>query len=155
VTATFNLAGHPLEREPRSREGHELDRAMLGRIAGAAATGFSLYELPPGQRAWAYHYELNREEWLIVVRGEVVVRTPEGDVPLREGDVTCFPVGASGAHQLRNDSQEPARFAMPSSRPGDVYVAIRPDSNTAFIAGPHFRQIVPLDRDLDYWEGEP
>jgi uncharacterized cupin superfamily protein len=155
VSTSFNLAAHPLERETRARKGHELDRAMLGQDAGAQATGFSLYALPPGQKAWAYHYELNREEWLIVVSGQVVVRTPEGDVPMREGDVTCFPIGPAGAHQMRNDSAEPARFAMPASWPGHLYVAIRPDSNTAFIAGPHFRQIVPLDHDLDYWEREP
>ncbi len=69
--------------------------------------------------------------------------------------MTCFPIGAAGAHQVRNDSEAAARFAMPSSWPGDVYVAVRPDSNTAFIAGPHFRRIVPLDHDLDYWEREP
>jgi len=33
----------------------------------------SAYELPPGEAAWAYHYELQREEWLLVVSGEVVV----------------------------------------------------------------------------------
>lgn len=151
----FNLLAHPVAEEPRAREGHRLLRAMLGREAGAEATGFSLYELPPGEKAWAYHYELNREEWLIVVDGELVVRTPDGDVTLRAGDTTCFPVGAEGAHQVRNDSGAAARFVMPSSWAGDLYVAVRPDSNTAFIVGPGFRRIVPLDDDLEYWDREP
>jgi hypothetical protein len=69
--------------------------------------------------------------------------------------VTCFPIGAEGAHQVRNDASAPARFAMPSSWAGDGYVAVRPDSNTALIAGPGFRRIVPLDDDLGYWEREP
>ena len=67
----------------------------------------------------------------------------------------CFPPGAEGAHQVRNESKVVARFAMPSSWAGEGYVAIRPDSNTALIVGPGFRQIVPLDESLEYWDGEP
>jgi hypothetical protein len=55
---------------------------------------------------------------------------------------------------MRNESQAAARFAMPSSR-SEVYVAIRPDSNTAYVEGPGFFQIVPLDESLDYWDREP
>ena len=141
--------------DARVRDGHRFRRTMLGQAAGAAVTGFSVYELPPGERVWAYHYELNREEWLIVVDGEVIVRTPAGDRPLRAGDVVCFAPGEAGAHQVRNESEAVARFAMPSSWAGDGYVAIRPDSNTALIVGPGFRRIVPLDEELDYWAREP
>lgn len=151
----LNLRTLPLDEEPRARDGHRFRRAMLGQLVGAKLSGFGVYELPPGQTAWAYHYELNREEWLIVVSGEVVVRTPGGEQTLRAGEVVCFPIGPEGAHQMRNDSAEPARVAMPSSWPGDCYVAIRPDSNTALIVGPGFRRIVPLDDDFDYWEREP
>jgi uncharacterized cupin superfamily protein len=154
VTEIFNLLDCDVAEDPRARDGHRFLRAMLGQAAGAKLTGFSIYELPPGQAAWTYHYELNREEWLIVVDGEVVVRTPSGDSSLRAGDVVCFVVGETGAHQVRNESAAPARFAMPSSW-AESYVAIRPDSNTALIVGPGFRQIVPLDDDLAYWEREP
>lgn len=153
----FKLRGGPLERDdPRAeREGHRMSRAMLGRLAGAARTGFSVYELQPGEAGWAYHYELNREEWLLVIVGELVLRTPRGEERLTAGDVRCFPVGPDGAHAVRNESREPARFAMPSSYPAYAYVAVRPDSNTAFIVGPGLRQIVPLDESLDYWDREP
>ena len=151
----FNLLDCDLAENAHAREGHRFLRAMLGQAAGAEHTGLSVYELPSGESAWAYHYELNREEWLIVVSGEVVVRTPAGEETLRAGDVTCFPIGSVGAHQVRNDSTSAARFAMPSSWAGDGYVAVRPDSNTALIVGPGFRRIVPLDEDLGYWEREP
>jgi uncharacterized cupin superfamily protein len=150
-----NLRSCEVAAEPRARDGHRFLRSMLGQRVGAALTGFSVYELPPGEKAWAYHYELNREEWLIVVEGEVVVRTPVGESTLRPGDVVCFPVGEEGAHQVRNDAAAPARFVMPSSWAGDGYVAIRPDSNTALVVGPGFRRIVPLDDDLGYWDREP
>lgn len=155
MTEITNLRDLQLPEDAGGRVGHRMSRSSLGRALGAQLTGLSLYELPPGQAAWAYHYELNREEWVIVVDGEVVVRTPAGDRVLRAGDVLCFPTGEAGAHQMRNVSNAPARFAMPSSWSGDGYVAIRPDSNTALIVGPDFRRIVPLDQDLGYWDREP
>lgn len=155
ATRIVNLREVELPEGPLAREGHRFLRAMLGQELGAKLTGFSVYELPAGEAAWAYHYELNREEWLIVVEGEVVVRTPTGDRVLRAGAVACFPPGPEGAHQVRNDSGAVARFAMPSSWAGDGYVAVRPDSNTALIVGPGFRRIVPLDEDLGYWDREP
>jgi uncharacterized cupin superfamily protein len=155
VTEVFNLLDCDVAEDARVRDGHRFRRAMIGQAVGATLTGLSVYELPPGERAWAYHYELNREEWLIVVAGEVVVRTPGGDRTMGAGDVACFPSGEAGAHQVRNDSDRPARFAMPSSWAASGYVAIRPDSNTALIVGPDFRRIVPLDEDLGYWEREP
>ena len=155
MTEVFNLRDCDVAEDPRVRDGNRFLRAMLGQAVGAQLTGLSIYELPPGEAAWTYHYELNREEWVIVVAGEVVVRTPQGDRSLRAGDVVAFPVGEEGAHQVRNDSDAVARFAMPSSSAGDGYVAVRPDSNTALIVGPGFRQIVPLDESLEYWDREP
>lgn len=128
---------------------------MIGRDVGAKLTGASLYELPPGEKGSPYHYELHREEWVLVVSGEVTLRTADGERILRPGDTVCFPVGEEGVHTMRNDSAEPARFLMPSSRPEDGYVAIRPESNTAVIVGPNFSTIVSLDITRDFWEGEP
>jgi uncharacterized cupin superfamily protein len=155
MTEIFNLLTGAVAEDTRVRDGNRFLRTMIGQAVGAKLTGLSLYELPPGEAAWTYHYELNREEWVIVVEGEVVVRTPNGDRQLRAGDIVCFPPGEEGAHQVRNDSDAVARFAMPSSWAGEGYVAIRPDSNTALIVGPGFRRIVPLDEDLEYWDREP
>jgi uncharacterized cupin superfamily protein len=151
----FNLLDCEVAEDPRVRDGNRFLRAMLGQAVGAKLTGLSIYELPPGEAAWTYHYELHREEWVIVVLGEVVVRTPKGDRTLRAGDIVNFPTGEEGAHQVRNESDTVARFAMPSSWAGEGYVAVRPDSNTALIVGPDFRRIVPLDEDLGYWDREP
>ncbi len=156
MTRVFNLRDDELGEDARaSRDGHRFRRTQLTLVHDSKLTGLSVYELPPGEAAWAYHYELNREEWLIVVSGEVVVRSPAGDRTLRTGDVACFPTGESGAHAVRNGSTSSARFAMPSSFAPQGYVAIRPDSNTALIVGPGFRRIVPLDEEREYWEGEP
>lgn len=155
MTRILNLLDASLSEVPHARDGHRFGRAQLTLVFDSKLTGLSVYELPPGEASWAYHYELQREEWLIVVAGEVTVRTPAGERTLRTGDVVCFPPGEPGAHAVRNASSQPARFAMPSSYAPHGYVAIRPDSNTALIVGPGFRRIVPLDEEREYWEGEP
>jgi uncharacterized cupin superfamily protein len=92
---------------------------------------------------------------LIVVSGEVTLRSPEGERVLTAGDTVCFPIGERGLHSMRNDSDEPARYLMPSSRPRHGYVAVRPESNTAVIVGPGFSSVVSLEPARDFWEGEP
>ncbi len=150
----FNLLS--LELPKREDGGHSFRTRFLAEPLGAQRTGFAVYELAPGEKAWPYHYELSEEEWLFVIDGELVLRTPDGESTLKSGDVACFPVGPGGAHQMRNESDVPVRFAMPSAgTEGRAYVAIRPDSNTAMIEGPGFSQIVPLDATLEYWEREP
>lgn len=150
----FNLRERDVPPAEDSPAGHEFGWEMAGRSLGATLTGMGLYELPPGQRLWPYHYELSREEWLIVVEGEVTLRTPSGESVLRSGDVVCFPVGEKGAHSVRNDSSAPARFVMPSSRSEDGFVAIRPDSKTAFVVGAGFHAVLSLDGERGFWDGE-
>ena len=77
MSRIFNLRDDELAEAPRAaREGHRFRRTQLTLVHGSKLTGLSVYELSPGEAAWAYHYELNREEWLIVVSGEVVLRSP-------------------------------------------------------------------------------
>jgi uncharacterized cupin superfamily protein len=84
----------------------------MGPEAGARDTGTSLYELPPGQALCPYHYEYGEEEWLLVLAGRPSVRDPEGTEQLEPFDVVFFPMGPAGAHQIRNDTDEPARVLM-------------------------------------------
>jgi len=116
----------------------------------------TVYDLPPGEAICPYHFHWGDEEWMVVVAGTPTVRTPTGEHILQPGDVVCFPVGPEGAHQMWNDSAAPVRFMMASAgTEGRAYVAVRPDSNTVYIEGPGFFQIVPLDVSMEYWEREP
>jgi mannose-6-phosphate isomerase-like protein (cupin superfamily) len=58
----------------------------------ALPLGASLYQLDPGDRVWPYHTHHSNEEWVLVVKGQPTLRTPDGEQQLREGDVACFPV---------------------------------------------------------------
>jgi len=110
----FNLHGDEWDRV-EDREGWRSKDAWVGRRIGAELIGGSMYELEPGDRLWPYHTHHGNEEWLIVLRGEPTLRTPDGDQELKEGDVVCFRRGKEGAHQVSNRTGAPIRVLMLST----------------------------------------
>jgi uncharacterized cupin superfamily protein len=147
--------------EPELQDGDRPDGwnwryARVGQAIGARKLGASIYELPPGGRSFPYHYEYPEEEWLIVLTGEPTLRTPEGEQRLRPGDTVCFREGPDGAHQVRNDTDEPTRVMIFSTKLGSPAVAVYPDSGKVLIDMPKpdepaiFRQTDAVG----YWEGE-
>ena len=103
-----------------------------GRLDVAAALGSDalamfVYDLAPGRSSSPYHYEY-AEEWVLVVDGTLVVRTPDGEHTLERGDLVRFPAGPDGAHKLMNRSDAPARTLMFSSSRVPA-VSVYPDSD--------------------------
>ena len=147
----------PVFDEPREYEGFSCLRARLGRQLGSQKIGLSLFELPPGQAAYPYHWHVAEEELIIVVAGRPHLRTPDGWRELESGDAVAFCVGEDGAHQLVNRTEEPVRFLAFSNQQPDIIV--RPDSNTLGVAerrpeggglAYHFR----IADSIGYIEGE-
>lgn len=95
----FNILASDLD-SASAREGDVRRGAHVGEAVGAEQIGACLYELEDGQRSDHYHFHHGIEEWLLVVAGSPVVRTPDGERALREGDVLCFPPGPAGRHQV-------------------------------------------------------
>jgi uncharacterized cupin superfamily protein len=87
----------------------------LGPGAGCKDLGCSLFELDPGGQATPYHVHHGNEELLVVLDGELELRTPEGRRAVSKGAVVAFPSGGSGAHRLRNISNAPARYLLIST----------------------------------------
>ena len=85
----FNLRSleFPPEEGWEPPEGHSFRGRSLSEEVGSTLTGMGVYEIEPGNAMWPYHFELVEEEWLIVIDGEVTLRTPEGERQLRAGDV--------------------------------------------------------------------
>ena len=123
-----NLAAIACEPRPHLPDGFRRDSTRLGASLGAARTGLSVYELPPGEAIGPYHYEDPDEEWLLVVSGTPTLRHPGGEDQLKPWDVVFFPSGPTGAHLVRNDSDSPVRVAMFSSISA-VGAVIYPDSD--------------------------
>jgi len=143
-------------------DGGEPDGFLTGESAAVRALGGSeltvrLYEAPPGQAICPYHYEYT-EEWLLVVAGTPTLRDPEGEQPLRAGDLVRFPSGPDGAHQVINRGSEPARVLMWSSAATPA-VCVYPDSDkiAAFLPDEYANDEVLVQRAdarVPYWEGE-
>ncbi len=102
-------------------------RIDLARAAGSAETAMYVYDLEPGQSQCPYHYEY-AEEWLLVIDGTIVVRTPSGERMLQPGDIVCFAPGPAGAHKVMNRTDAPARTLMFSSSRVPA-VSVYPDSD--------------------------
>ena len=77
--------------------GRAWSRAGVGRRLGGALLGASLYELPPDQESWPYHFHYANEELLIVLDGRPTLRTPECERELAPGDAAIFVRGPEGA----------------------------------------------------------
>ncbi len=98
------------ERELGSARG-----SRVGAAAGARRLGCALYELDPGGQAAPYHLHHANEEMLIVLEGELELRTPAGTRTVGRGALVAFPAGPEGAHRLRNVTSERARYLLIST----------------------------------------
>ena len=73
-------------------------------------------------------------------------------------DVICFPNGPEGAHKFTNDTDEPVRVMLLSTKV-DPSLAVYPDSDKIGAwPGPEFREdhiLVRRESQVDYWDREP
>jgi uncharacterized cupin superfamily protein len=153
MTEIFNLLDGELPPGKHTWHRHRFLNRSIGTERGALLASFGCFELAPGEAGPAYHYELTREEWLLVVSGEVTLRTPEGERVLSAGDVVCFLPGAEGAHAVRNAGDAPARFAMASTKEASRAI-VYPDSDWVAVIGPGFERLLNLGDELEDWAGE-
>ena len=95
----------------------------------------------------------------IVLHGEPTLREPAGERRLVPGDVVVFRCGQDGAHQLRNDTDEPVRVLMVSSK-ADIEAVVYPDSDKigvmarAIGGGDPVRILVQGTPSVGYYDGE-
>ena len=141
--------------DPADPVGFRSGMARFGRDVGAADTGATLYELPPGEAVCPYHYEYGEEEWALVIEGTPSVRTPEGIERLEPNELVFFPKGPEGAHQIRNDGEAPARVLMWSTVVLPT-ASVYPDSGKVGIWTGNEEDDVMVRREsgVEYFEGE-
>jgi uncharacterized cupin superfamily protein len=156
-----NVLEPEFDDEPE-RAGFTYRRARLGRQAGAERLGASLYELPPGEATFPYHWHSANEELLIVLHGRPSLRSPDGWRELAEGEVVSFAAGERGAHQVHNRSAEAVRFLVVSEMNAPE-MSVYPDTDKIGVLGRapgspddpdeivgFFRR----EQATDYWDGE-
>ena len=144
-----------LKVDPDDPPGFRSAMWRFGASLGAERTGTTLYEIPPGESVCPYHYEHGEEEWLLVLTGNPTLREPDGEHRLEPMDVAFFAPTAEGAHQVRNDTDEPSRVLMWGE---NLYPAATtyPDSQKIGVwsePGDPGR-LYRLGTELDYFDGE-
>jgi uncharacterized cupin superfamily protein len=102
-------------------------RIDASQAVGSSATAMYIYDVEPGRSSSPYHYEYE-EEWLLVLDGTLVLRSPDGEQTLERGDLVCFPAGPAGAHKVMNRGESTARILMFSSTRVPA-VTVYPDSD--------------------------
>lgn len=136
-------------------DGFRSGLADISRTVGGEALAVKVYELPSGESICPYHYEYE-EEWLLILNGTVVIRTPEGEEELARGEMVRFPPGPAGAHKAINRGDAVARIVM-FSNAREPAVAVYPDSNKIGVWPGNPDDKVMLrraDGNVDYWAGE-
>jgi len=150
-----NVFDDEYELDETDPDGFRAAMARVGKAAGGEELAVKAFALPPGQSLCPYHYEYV-EEWLLVLDGDVVLRTPAGEQELRRGDLVCFAPGPSGAHKVSNRSAQSARVLMFSSA-REPSVAVYPDSDKIGVWPGNDADRVMLRRGdgrVDYYDGE-
>ncbi|MXR50734.1 cupin domain-containing protein [Halovenus sp. WSH3] len=135
-------------------------RKELGDAAGTDQLGCSLYELPPGEKSWPYHYHTANEEAIYVLAGAGQVRTPDGTRSVSEGVFVSFPADESGGHRVINDTDEPLRYLAVSTM-NEPDVTLYPDKEMfgVYVGSPPggrdertFEGYFPTDAETEYWD---
>lgn len=135
-------------------EGYEYTRRRFVRRGEAANTLVSVYEIPPGKAAYPYHYHLKDEETFCILSGEGLLTTPDGERPVRAGELLFFPAGSEGAHKLTNTSATEKLVYIDFDVIHDLDVAVYPDSGKIGVWGKDVNRVYRMDDDVAYYDGE-
>lgn len=80
----------------------------LGDAVGLTQFGVNLTTLPPNVGTALRHWHENEDEFVFVLKGELVLIEDEGETVLRAGDAAGFKAGVSNGHCIVNRSSEEA-----------------------------------------------
>jgi uncharacterized cupin superfamily protein len=106
----------------------------LGDAAGLTQFGVNLLTLRPGVWSSQRHWHSHEDEFVYVLRGEVVLVTDAGEETLRAGDCAGFKAGDENGHCLQNRSDQAADILVVGSR-NDEDHGEYPDIDMVFAAG--------------------
>ena len=150
-----NIYAGDFEYDPDDPPGYQAGIARIGQAAGGKDQSVRLFEIPAGEAICPLHYEFT-EEWLILLDGELDLRTPTGTERIERGTVVCFPAGPDGAHKTTNPGPETARLLMWSSA-REPSVSVYPDSDKIGVwPGNDADKIMVrrVDGQVPYYDGE-
>ena len=142
--------------EPDERPaGFKARRARIGYDLGTELIGCSLWELPPGEAAYPYHFHYADEELILVLRGRPTLRTPQGT--RERARARRWASRSARRARCGNDTDEDVTFVAISSS-GRPDVVVYPDSNKIGVGSPPrgggLREFFRREGAVDYWDRE-
>ncbi|SEB40864.1 cupin domain-containing protein [Rhodobacter sp. 24-YEA-8] len=84
----------------------------LGQAAGLTQFGVNLVTLKPGALSSLRHWHRTEDEFVMMVAGECVMITDDGEEIMRVGDCAGFPAGAPDGHHFINRGDTPVVFVV-------------------------------------------
>lgn len=142
-----------IDREDQ-HPGYSVGGTVIGKRLAMEELGVTLYVLPPGNAQAPFHWHHNIEEALLVLAGQPTLRSPDEERQLEPGDLVSLPRGPEGAHKVRNDTSEPARYLVFSTKPSSDIVEYPDSAKVGFGSRGRSFRILRDEPSLDYWEGE-
>lgn len=111
-------AGYP---SPFDAPCAERIRQRLGDAGGLNDFGVNLMHLPPGGWSSQRHWHSTEDEFVYILKGELILVENAGETLLRAGDCAAFPKNAGNGHHLINRSSMVAVYLEVGSRsPADI-----------------------------------
>ena len=151
----YNVLNDALEVEREDQHpGYAVGGTVIGKRLPMEDLGATLHVLPPGNANAPYHWHHNTEEALLVLSGEVSLRTPEGERRLQSGDLVSFPRGFERRAQGYEQPNEVARYLIFSTKPAIDIVEYPDSQKVGFGSRGQGSRIVRDGESLDYWDGE-
>ncbi len=141
-------------RHKAEHEGYEYLRRDFVRRGEARSSLVSVYEVPPLKSAYPYHYHLRDEETFVILSGEGLLKTPEGEKTVHAGEMLFFPAGCEGAHKLTNTSPTEKLVYIDFDVIHDLDAAVYPDSGKIGVWGLGINRVYRLKDNVDYYDGE-
>jgi uncharacterized cupin superfamily protein len=80
----------------------------LGDAAGLTQFGVNRVVLPPGAASSLRHWHTDEDEFILMLEGELVLVTDEGETRMRAGDMAGFAKGRENGHHFLNRSAKDA-----------------------------------------------
>jgi uncharacterized cupin superfamily protein len=85
-------------------------RQRLGNAGGLTDVGVNLTRLPPGNWSSQRHWHSHEDEFVYVLKGELILIEDSGETVLRAGDCAAFPKGSGNGHHMINRSDAVAVY---------------------------------------------
>jgi uncharacterized cupin superfamily protein len=118
IAAQVKKSSYP---EPFSTMMEGRTKRKLGDYFGLQNFGVNLTELAPGAMSALKHRHSRQDEWIYVLSGNLTLLSGNESYPMEPGQCMGFPAAAGAAHQLVNQSDQPARYLEIGDRvAGDV-----------------------------------